>query len=281
MVPERVGLAQIVAIPPPAKDAREEALNLAQQLRDSVTVHNKNFEDMARRWSDGPSSTQGGRLPLMPLNDLVAEYSAAAAALEPGEISQVVETSFGFHIIRLNKRVGKKIDTNHILISIDEDARDNDIAIQKLEAIRDSVLTGEFTFGEMARRHSEDKQTAPMGGKLFNPQTGERMIPLQSLDPSLYRIALLLTEEGQISEPKPFTPERAATKKAYRIVQLQERVPEHRANIKDDYDMIEQSALQQKQAQKMQAYLQKLRDEMYVEYKIPMPDTTVDVAERL
>jgi peptidyl-prolyl cis-trans isomerase SurA len=281
MVPERVGLAQIVRIPPPAKDARQKALKLAQQLRDSVTVYDKDFEALARRWSDGPSSSRGGRLPMMAMSDLVPEYSAAAAALQPGEISKVVETSYGFHIIRLNKRVGKKIDTNHILISIDDDARDEQAAISKLEAIRDSVVNGENKFGEMARKYSEDKQTAQMGGKLFNPQTGERMIALQNLDPALYRVALLLTEEGQVSEPKPFTPDRAGTKKAFRIVQLQKRVPEHRANLDDDYDMIEQTALQQKQAKRMQSYLEKLRDEMYVKYKIPRPDTKVDVADQL
>jgi peptidyl-prolyl cis-trans isomerase SurA len=281
MVPERVSLAQIVAIPPPAKDAREKALKLAEQLRDSLINHDKDFEAMAQRWSEGPSASRGGRLPLMPLSDLVPEYSAAASALNPGEISQIVETSFGFHIIRLNERVGKKIDTNHILISIDDDARDEEAAKQKLMAIRDSVRNDHATFSQMARKHSDDKQTAHMGGTLSNPQTGEKMIPLQSLDPSLYRIALLLTDEGQISEPKPFNPQNSSAQKAFRIVQLKKRVPEHKANLEDDYAMVKQSALQQKQSEKMQEYLEKLREEMYVEYKIPVPDQTPDMMGQL
>jgi hypothetical protein len=144
---------------------------------------------------------------MIPIGDFVPEYSAAASALQPGEISEVVKTSFGYHVIRLNKRVGDEIDTNHILISVDQESYDNQVAIDALNAIRDSVLTNpDITFAEMARKHSEDPQTAPQGGRLMDPQTGNRLIPLSRLDPAMYRIVLLLEEEGQISEPSSLIP---------------------------------------------------------------------------
>lgn len=273
-IPEQVAVSQIVAVPPPLSDADKQARDLASQLRDSVLNHGKTIEEMARKYSDGPSASNGGKLPLMSINDLVAEYSAAATALEPGEISQVVETSFGYHVIRLNKRQGDKIDTNHILISVDKEGYNDQAAIDKLKQIKDSVLTNsDITFAEMARKHSDDPNTAPQGGRVLNPQTGERLIALEQLDPAMYRIVLLLEEVGDISEPKSFTMgEENNSKRAFRIVRLDKQISEHVANLKQDYTRIKNAALQEKQSRIMSNIIADLREQMYVEYKIPVPD---------
>jgi len=271
---EQVALSQIVAVPPPTENARKKARQLAEQLRDSVVNHGKTIEEMAKKYSDGPSASKGGHIPLISLDDLVPEYSAAATSLQPGEISHVVETSFGFHVIRLNKRVGDKIDTNHILIKIDKNSYDDSAAVNKLKAIKDSVLNNkDITFAEMARKHSEDPNTAPEGGRILNPQSGQRLIALDQLDPALYRIVLLLDNEGDISEPKKFTMgDKNNSKKAYRIVRLDKHIAEHVANLKQDYQRIKQAALQAKQSRIVQQWISNLRKQMYVEYKIPVPD---------
>lgn len=271
-IPEQVAVSQIVAIPPPTDNAEQQARQLAKQLRDSVLNHGKTIEEMARKYGDGPASSEGGKLPLMSINDLVAEYSAAASALQPGEISRVVETSFGFHVIRLNRRVGDQIDTNHILITVDEQNYDDQQAINKLEQIRDSVQSQGITFAEMARKHSEDPNTAPQGGRILDPNSGARLIPLENLDPALYRIVLLLNED-QISEPKPFTlNQTGSSSRAFRIVRLDNQVPAHTANLEQDYDKIKNAARQQKQRRVISDWISNLRNEMYVEYKIPVPE---------
>lgn len=274
MIPEQVAVSQIVSVPPPLKDARKQARELAEQLRDSVINHDKTIEEMAEKYSDGPSASSQGKLPMMSLDDFVAEYSAAASALEPGEISQVVETSFGFHVIRLNERQGDQIDTNHILISVDDESYDDDAAKNELTQIRDTVMTDDdITFAQMARRHSDDPNTAPQGGRVLNPDTGERLIPLEDLDPALYRIVLLLNEVGDISEPKSFTMgEEDNSQRAFRIVRLDQHIEEHRANLKQDYSRIKQVALREKQTKYMNNLLKKLREDMYVEYKITVPE---------
>lgn len=279
IIPEQVAISQIVAIPPALDDAREAAYAEALALRDSVTTGGKNFEEMARKYSDGPTGTRGGLLPLMPLDELVANYSAAASALQPGEISEVVETQFGFHVIRLNRRVGDEIETNHILIRIGDESLDEDAAINKLEALRDSVLNHGETFADLARTHSEDDQTAPVGGKIYDQQTGARLIPLDQLEPALYRIVLLLDQEGDISEPKSYNPNNPNVNRAFRIVRLDQQVPQHRANLEDDYDRIRQNALQRKQSRIMSQWIDDLRDEVYVEFKIPIPDNVSTQAQ--
>ncbi|MDZ7714939.1 MAG: peptidylprolyl isomerase [Balneolaceae bacterium] len=273
-VPERVAVSQIVRVPAPLSDAREAALDLAKALRDSIINHSKSLEDLAERHSDGPSAARGGALGMIPVNDLVGEYSAAAAALEPGEISEIVETSFGFHIIRLNKRVGDQIDTNHILIELDKNKFDTEQAINRLKELKDSVLTNkDVTFATVAREFSEDPNTAPNGGRILNPQTGERLMPLDELDPALYRIVLLLENEGDISEPKQFNIGSGnQSKEAYRIVRLDQHVPEHTANLKQDYERIKRVALQEKQYRKIQNWISGLKEKFYIEYKIPIPE---------
>ncbi|MEX2368433.1 MAG: peptidylprolyl isomerase, partial [Balneolaceae bacterium] len=188
-IPEQVALSQIVKIPPPLEDAKEAALERARQIRDSIVVHGKSFEEMARKYSSAPDAQQGGKIPLMPMDQLVPSYSAAAAALDTAEVSGIVETSYGFHIIRLNRRVGDQVDTNNLLISMDDEGMDEQQAIDQLNAIRDSVLNHGAEFAEMARKHSDDEFTGNMGGRILDPQTGQRLLAINQLDPALYRIA--------------------------------------------------------------------------------------------
>lgn len=269
-IPEQVALSQIVRIPPPLEDAEQAAFAKAQAIRDSIVIHGKSFEEMARKYSTGPAAANGGLLPMMPLSDLVPEYSAAAAALEPGEVSEVVRTDFGYHIIRLNRMVGESIETNNLLITIDEEGLDEELAIEELSAIRDSILTGGKSFSDMARAHSDDELTSSMGGRIFNQETGERLLVLQSLDPALYRTVLLLDEVGEISEPRPFTT--LDQRRAFRIVRLDRHVPEHVANLEQDFDRIQQFALQQKQMMDFAQWMTRLREEIYIEYKIDIPE---------
>lgn len=273
LIPEMVAVSQIVIKPEPSKDVRMRAMEQAQAIRDSIVDGGASFEEMARRHSQGPSAPRGGLIPLIPLNDLVAEYAAAASALEPGEVSEVVETEFGFHVIRLNRRQGDRIETNNILIRLDSEQFDDQGAIARLDSLRTQVMEEDRPFDELAREISEDEDTAPSGGRLYDPGTGERLIPIERLDPALYRIVLLLTQEGMVSEPRPFNLPGGPGQqtRAFRIVRLDRLIPEHVANLKQDYARIEQIALQRKQAKELGDWLDEIRENVYIEYLIDLP----------
>lgn len=271
LIPESVSLSHISIIPPARPEARHRARMLAESLRDSIVHHNRDMEELARTWSDGPTASRGGGLPMVNTTDLLPEYAAAAAALDPGEISQVVDTQQGFHVIRLNERQGNRISTNHIMVSVQEEELDEDYAINRLTEIRDSIIHHGVDFAIMARRYSDDKGTAPAGGQLTNPQTGERRLPVDELDRSLYDALQSIDEIGGISEPVPYTFGENNTM-AYRIVRLNSRTEEHIANLDQDFAMIRNFALQQKSERELVRWIRGLRDEMYVEYRIPVPD---------
>jgi peptidyl-prolyl cis-trans isomerase SurA len=273
VIPETVELSHIVALPPVRGEAEANARSKAEDLRRQLLDEGADFEALARAHSDGPGASRGGRLPMVSTNDLIAEYAAAAAALEPGEISEVVRTRAGFHIIRLNERQGDRISTNQILIEVSEEEVDEEAAVEKLSALRDSVLVHGEPFREMARRHSEDPNTAPLGGRLTDDRSGQRRLVVSELDRSLNRAIINLDEEGEVSQPVRFTLSRedGSDRTAYRIVRLNKRIPEHRANLEQDYSIIENSALQRKQFEVMEQWLEDLREEVFVEYRIDSP----------
>lgn len=274
-IPEQVAISQIVIKPKPSADVREAAIRKAQALRDSIVIHGVPFEEIAKRHSDGPTGPRGGLIPMMPLNDLVAEYAAAASALEPGEVSTVVETSFGFHVIRLNKRQGEQIETNNLLIQVDRNLLDDDTAIATLDSLRKVIQEEKVSFADAARARSEDPASAPSGGRLYNPMSGERLIPINRLDPSLYRIVLLLEQVGDMSEPRPYTLDDASQSRAFRIVRLDRLIEEHTANLKDDYARIEEIALQRKQSIVLEQWLRDIRQNVYIEYLVDIEATQV------
>mgnify|MGYP006247511141 FL=1 len=275
-IPEQVALSQIVIIPPAKNDAKEAAYFFAVSLRDSILMHGIPLEDLARRHSDGPSGPRGGLLPLMGLNELVSEYSAAASALTPGQISEVVETEYGYHLIELIRRIGDQIETRHILISVNAEELDDEVAIGQLVSIRDSLIEiPDLEFSILARTRSHDPITKVTGGKVLDPETRERYIPLSRLDANLYRTVLLLENVKDISEPRAFTLNSTKGGRAYRIIRLDQRIEEHVANMDQDFERLRNIALQQKQLRMYSQWVEELRDEVYIEYRIGIPNSPV------
>jgi peptidyl-prolyl cis-trans isomerase SurA len=119
----------------------------------------------------------------------------------------------------------------------------------------------------MAKLRSQDPVTKVAGGKILDPQTGERLIALNRLDPALYRVVLLMDEVGTISDPRPFS---LQTGKAYRIVRLDQQVEEHTASMQQDYDRLRSIALQQKQIREYNLWIEDYKKDVYIEYRVPM-----------
>jgi len=129
----------------------------------------------------------------------------------------------------------------------------------------------------MARRHSDDSNTAVRGGRLSNEQTGQRRLSVDDLEPSLYRAIINLEDESDITEPiRHRVGSGQRRQQAYRIIRLDRRVPEHIANLDQDFEILRNIALQEKQLRELEAWLSELREDMYIEYRIDTPYASGD-----
>ncbi len=270
VLPEAVRISHIVRYPTVTDAAREDARDILQNIRDSILVGSSSFEEMARLFSDDPgSASRGGRYQGARVSDFVPEFAAVATRIPIGEVSQIFETEFGLHIMRVNERRGDVVDLNQILIQFDPRKFDPSDAIDHLSALRDSILASDLPFARMARLHSEDESSAQRGGRVLDPRTLEKNLYVESLGPR-WRQTIALLEKGEISEPSEV--DLLDGRRAYHIVMLHDRIPSHRVNLETDYEMIKELALREKQANVMREWLDTLRESVYVKLLVESGD---------
>lgn len=242
---------EIVKIPPVSD---EEIASVKEQLtsyRERV-LRGERFGALARLYSDDPgSASKGGDLGFVERGTLYPEFEAAAFNLKTGEISQVVKTQAGYHIIQLIERRGESIHVAHILIqpkpSTDEQVR----AITYLDSVRKVIIDEKLTLEEAAKKFSEGP-TRLNGGMVVNPYNNSLAFDRQSLDEATFTTINKLIP-GEFSECVPFVNDDGVM--AYRIIYLKEKVLEHKANLVEDYDMIKNAALEQKKYDAMEKWV--------------------------
>ena len=256
MVPEQVDLAHIAIKLKAGSNAAAAAREKARLLLDSLRA-GADFAELARRNSEDPGSApQGGDLGFVRRGQFVKEFETAVFSLAPGEISQPVETEFGLHIIELIERRGDSVHPRHILIRIARSEIDHDAVIALLDSLRERALAGE-SFASLARKFSEYKETALIGGSLG-------LTELTSVDKSIFP-AIQNLQTGEISKPTRLT---VPGFDGYHIVSMKSRVPEHVPSLEEDYDRIETLALNLKRTQEYTAWLEELRTSIYWESRL-------------
>ncbi len=262
-VPELVRVAHIVKQPLPDESARDAARMLTEALRDSILAEQATLEELAARHSQDPGSNEnGGEYNDFNVSDLVPEFGLVASTLEQGGLSQVFETQFGYHVMRLNQRQGDIVSFNHILIRVDDSDLDPSSAIADLEMLRDSVLTNRVAFEAIAKRHSSDAFSAPLGGYVSDPRTGERDLRLEALGP-LWKIVIDTMDVGEVSEPVEV--QLLDGTRAWHVILLQKRTAPHRLNLETDYALLSQYALQDKRQSELEGWIQDLSQSVYID----------------
>jgi len=277
-LPDIVRLSHIVQYPKPSPEAEDDAREIIATIRDSVVTGTSTLEDMARRYSeDQGSASEGGRYEGMSLGDLVPEFATVASRIPVDSLSQPFRSQFGYHILRVNDRRGDLVDFSHVLISVDESAADPTEAINYLSAVRDSILAEDIPFEIMARRNSEEDISKELGGRVVDPRSGERDLFKEALGPT-WQSMLDTLQVGEIS--KPGEVETLDGKQAYHIVKLTKSVPSHRVDIETDYVRIEQLALREKQSRLMRIWLDRLRSDVFIDYRGKAASVTVGAMGR-
>jgi peptidyl-prolyl cis-trans isomerase SurA len=252
-----------IVIPAQVNDAAKQA-SIAQlnELRARVLA-GESFEELAKKYSQDPGSgAQGGYLGFFKKGELVPEYEAASRKLEPGQLSPVVESQFGFHLIQFIERKGDSYSTRHILLKPVTGTADASVAATKLTRIRSQILKDSISFAKAAKDFSTDKVSAANGGLLSNRQSGGSKLPLDKLDPAIFFIIDTM-KVGHITPPLPYRTDDG--KDAMRILYLRSNTPPHQANLLDDYQKISQAALSQKKNRALDDWYEKNRSTVYLE----------------
>ena len=263
-LPASIEIGQIVIDPPVSREMDDYARKTIDGIRKEIVEGGKSFETMAIMNSDDPGSRDnGGRY-----NDVSRTNSGmdptfvnTAFKLQNGEVSQVIKTKFGYHIIQMVQRKGDEADIRHILIRQKRTSEDFKAALERLDTVRAALISGKLDFPAAVGKYSTDDNAKLTGGMITDPQTGSSDIDISKLDPAMV-LTIDSLQPGGYSQPQVYLNEQ--NEKSCRIVYLKSRTKPHRANLADDYSKLEELALQQKRMQKMEDWIEEKLPSYYL-----------------
>jgi peptidyl-prolyl cis-trans isomerase SurA len=256
MVPEEYELSHIYIVPKPDTAVEAKTRQQMQKILDSIRAGG-DFQDFARRYSSDPgSASSGGDLGWEKRGSFVREFEETSFALKEGDISGIVKTQFGFHIIQLLGRRGESVHVRHILLKIEKGPASDSLAVDTLRAVRERALKGE-SFAKLASRYSEDEDTKTIGGDLG-------LLTVDQLQPD-FASQVKEMKEGEISQPVRAV---VGTSYGFHIIWMRKKIMPHAINLKDDYKRIEQLALYMKRNRLNADWIEELKKTIYVDNRL-------------
>jgi len=242
-------IAHIVVEPAINPDELKDARNKIKGLRDRIISGESSFVSMAISYSEDPgSSVKGGELGLFIRGTMQPEFEAAAFSLKKkGDISEIIKTSYGYHIIQLIEHRGDKLNVRHILITPKVSPVELDKAARKLDSISTLINKDSIKFDVAARKFSTDL-SAVNGGLMINPNSLNTKFTTGDLDPTLLAIINKL-KIGEASRPIPMDTE--DKRKAYQIITVKTKSTPHVASLNTDYDIFQNMGLMTKKNEAM------------------------------
>ena len=246
-------LSQIVLYPVKEQAAlavKEKLLELRNRI-----LNGERFSTLATLYSQDPGSAgRGGELRMAPKSMYWPAFSDAAVALKPGQVSQIVETPDGFHLIQMIEKDGDMFNARHILIKPEYTSADRNKAFKTLDSLKTRILADSLTFDMAARIHSQDPKSAVSGGLMADENTGSVYFEKDQLKPADYAV-LKDMEPGDISVPIESLDNEGRGQTIYKIIKLEQIVPSHLADINADFAIIQNIANNKLQMDAIDAFI--------------------------
>jgi peptidyl-prolyl cis-trans isomerase SurA len=267
LMPTQVELSQIVVLPKISQEEKKLIKDKLNSFRKRI-YNGEDFKVLAALYSDDiASANNGGELGFVNRGDLVPEFERAAFKLGNEEISEVIESKYGFHIIQMLERRGEQVNVRHILIKPKFTSTSLKNASDDVNRVKSKIDSNYISFDDAIKEYSED-DSKNNGGLIINSSTGSSEFSLDELDPTI-RYMIEDMEIDGISDPS-LTKSNDATQAAYRIIRLNSRIAEHKANIVDDFDVLKGYALSDKKQKTIDKWI-----------KDNIPSTYIKVSEGL
>ena len=278
VIAEQYQYAQITMFPKNLKEAKLRTRERLVEMRERIVTGKTRFATLARMYSVDGSAIQGGELEPAPLAGFVKPFADALAELKPGQVSEVVESEFGFHLIQLIDKKGQLYHCRHILLRPTFTTDEIVAPMRELDSIVNLIKKDSLTFEAAAKKHSDDKHSKMNGGVVTNHDLLERY---SAFDAKLTATKFLKEDfgamggksiddynairrlkEGEMSAP--FRSSDMMGNELVKVVKLLKVIPAHNASLDEDYLRLEQLALNEKQENEFRAWLDKKIASMYI-----------------
>ncbi len=247
LINAQLSFQQIVLYPSITAEDKRRAYDKLKDIRNKIVREGKSFSTQARINSMDPGSAAEGGTLTATRGMMVPQFEAAVFNLEPGDISDIFETEYGYHIVKLNERKGDNYVCQHILIipEFSNDALEK--AAYRMDTCYQELINRDITWEDAVSKYSNDESTKQNKGIITNPITGDQLWDMEDLNQVDQQIYLLTDEmeKGDISKPNLYY-NIFERKQGIRVVRLMNRTTPHRANLKDDYALIKRAAENQK-----------------------------------
>lgn len=255
-------IGEIVIYPKAGREMEEYAQDELKEYKRQVETGEKKFETLASLYTEDPGSKQTGGMYVLNRSDRQWDptFFNTAMSLKEGQVSRVIKSKFGYHIIQCVMRNGDEVTIRHILKIpriTDEDIKD---ATYKLDTIRPRLIAGTLKFGDAVGKYSDDEQSKFTGGRIMS-QDGSSIITIDQLPKEIVPV-LETVKVGEYSQPFSFVDERG--KKGVRMIYLISKTDPHRENMKDDYSKIASRALEEKKEQELAKWFRKNASTFFV-----------------
>ncbi|CAG5080095.1 peptidylprolyl isomerase [Parvicella tangerina] len=244
LVGSQIQLQQIILKPNITDEEKKEVKDELTDLRKKIVKGSLSFESAAKFYScDKASAEQGGDFGWVGRGQFVPQFEAMAYQTPIDSVSPVFETQYGYHILRIEKRRGEQFYGRHILLCLKPSFEQLAVCKKRLDSIRTAIKSGSITFEEAVTEFSDDEMTKGTQGIVYNQNTGTSFLDIEDIDPVTFQ-QIDPIDVGQMSKSFLFE---TYDGQSYKLVKLLDKTAPHRANLKDDYQLIQQFAKQNKQ----------------------------------
>ena len=278
IIAEQYVYAQITKFPLSMVEAKQRAKERLLDMRERIITGKTKFAVMARMYSADGSALRGGEMDPTPLRGFVKPFADALADLKPGQVSEVVETEFGFHLIQMIDKKGELYHCRHILLRPTYTSEELIEPMRMLDSVVGLIRKDSITFERAAAEFSDDAHSKMNGGIVSNHDLLELY---DAFDAKLTATRFLKEDFGmgtgksiedynaisrlKVGEISPaFQSQDLKGNMLSKVVKLIEVIPPHPASLKEDYLRLENMALADKQEKVFMAWLDKKIESMYV-----------------
>lgn len=276
-IEEQYTLSQIVILPKVSDADKEEVKKRLNDIRDRILKGAK-FSTLASLYSDDEASARkGGELGFFSRGDMVGEFESVAFSLQPGEISPVFESKYGFHIIQMIERQGDRVNCRHILLIPKVSASQLYAAKVQLDSIKTLIDSNQISFEDAIVKYSQDDSRVN-GGLIINPNNSSATFSLDAINATIRNVDnvdFASMQQGDYTKPIEF---KSDLSNAYRLIKIKKKNPAHVVNLTDDFDKIQSLALAQKRNNSIRSWAEKTISKSYIRisdnykhYKFTLP----------